>query len=183
MLLSNSRLRSFVLRALCASVVLFRNPRGLAIRLTRSILTGIALHSSPGRSWRARRHWRPGESVQTLGAVGCKAAIFEDGSTWTGSKRMAGSKSGKGEHFGVRDYSSPQTHSTCLNRDRWRQEHEVSKDDRRAAKLVRNIFNCISFQDMPKRSFMARISACTDLNCVAYPGWISSLMPLISSWI
>ena len=70
-----------------------------------------------------------------MGAVGCKAAIFEDGSTWTGSKRMAGPKGGKGEHFGVRDYSSPQTHSTCLHRDQWRQEHEVSKDDRRAAKL------------------------------------------------
>ena len=25
--------------------------------------------------------------------------------------------------------------STCLHRDQWRQEHEVSKDDRRAAKL------------------------------------------------
>ncbi|GEM_PF-2759763 len=124
-----------VLRALCVSVVAVRNPRGLAIRLTRSILTEIALHSPPGRSWRACRHWRPGEGAWISGAVGCKAAIFEDGNTWTGSKRMAGPKGGKSEHFGVRDYSSPQTLQHCLHRDQWRQEHEVSKDDRRAAKL------------------------------------------------
>ncbi len=96
---------------------------------------------------------------------------------------MAGPRDAKGRTFRVRDYSSPQTLQHCLHRDQWRQEHEVSKDDRRAAKLRAIFFNCISFQDMPKRSFMARISACTNLNCVAYPGWISSLMPLISSWI
>ena len=38
--------------------------------------------------------------MQILGAMGCKAAIFEDGSTWIGSKRMADPKGGKGEHFG-----------------------------------------------------------------------------------
>lgn len=38
-----------------------------------------------------------------------------------------------------------------------------------------------SYHDIPRRSFIARISACTSLNCVAYPGWMSSLMPLISS--
>lgn len=34
---------------------------------------------------------------------------------------------------------------------------------------------------IPKRSFIARTSACTRLKFVAYPGWISSLKPLISS--
>ena len=37
------------------------------------------------------------------------------------------------------------------------------------------------FQDIPRRSLMARTSDCTCRNCMAYPGWMSSLMPLISS--
>ena len=36
----------------------------------------------------------------------------------------------------------------------------------------------LCLQDMPSRSFMARMSFCT---CLLYPGWISSLRPLISS--
>ena len=81
--------------------------------------------------------------------MGCKAAIFEDGSTWTGSKRMAGPKGGKGEHFGVRDYSSPQTPQHRLHRDQWRQEHEVSKDERRAAKLRAIILIAYHFRSCP----------------------------------
>lgn len=34
---------------------------------------------------------------------------------------------------------------------------------------------------MPKRSFIARTSDCTCRKCIPYPGWMSSLMPLISS--
>jgi hypothetical protein len=34
---------------------------------------------------------------------------------------------------------------------------------------------------MPKRSFIALTSDCTCLKCIPYPGWMSSLMPLISS--
>jgi len=42
-----------------------------------------------------------------------------------------------------------------------------------------NKFYCISSQKC--QAFLyGRISACTSLNCVAYPGWISLLMPLIS---
>jgi hypothetical protein len=36
---------------------------------------------------------------------------------------------------------------------------------------------------MPKRSFIALTSACTRLKWVPYPGWMSSLMPLTSSFI
>jgi hypothetical protein len=36
-------------------------------------------------------------------------------------------------------------------------------------------------QCIPRRSFMALISDCTCLRVIPYPGWISSLMPLISS--
>ena len=66
---------------------------------------------------------------------GCEAAVIEDGSTWTGSKRTAWPERRKGRTFRIQDYSSPQTLQHCLHRDQWRQEHEVSKDDRRAAKL------------------------------------------------
>ena len=34
---------------------------------------------------------------------------------------------------------------------------------------------------MPKRSFIARTSDCTCRKCIPYPGWMSSLSPLISS--
>ncbi len=41
--------------------------------------------------------------------MGCKVAIIEDGSTWTGSKERPDPRGAKGEYFGYGDYSPPQT--------------------------------------------------------------------------
>ena len=38
--------------------------------------------------------------MQILGAMGRKAAIIEDGSTWTGSKDRPGPRIAKGENLG-----------------------------------------------------------------------------------
>ena len=60
--------------------------------------------------------------------------IIEDGSTWTGSEEWLAREVERANISDARHVRYRRC-IICRHRDRWRQEHEGSKYDRRAAKL------------------------------------------------